>query len=49
MFCVWTEPCVATSYGYDHHHFWDIGVFTWLIEDGFVLDKCLQVNSFGIG
>ena len=46
MFCVWTEPCVATSYGDDHHHCWPVVVFTRLIEDGVVLDELLGVNPF---
>ena len=42
----WTEPCVATSYGEDHHHCWAVTVFLRLIEDGVVLDELTGVNPF---
>ncbi len=32
MFCIWTEPLFATSYGDDHHHCWDVTVFLRLIS-----------------
>jgi len=44
VFCVWTEPIAATSYGDDHHHCSAVTVLLRLIGNEVVLVETAPVN-----